>query len=54
MVGVLIQEQIDRFVRWVREGVPPGQTPLDSLRVMEVVFAAEESLRTGKVVRVMH
>jgi hypothetical protein len=46
----LIQDVVDRFVRWVREGIPPGQTMLDSLRVMEASFAAEESLRTGKVV----
>jgi predicted dehydrogenase len=49
---VLIQDVIDRFVRWVREGIPPGQTVVDSLRVMEASFAAEESLRTGKVVAV--
>jgi predicted dehydrogenase len=47
---VLIQEVVDRFVRWVREGIEPGQTLVDSLRVMEASFAAEESLRTGHVV----
>jgi predicted dehydrogenase len=49
--NIITQELIDRFVRWVREDIDPGQSVLDSLRVMEVVFAAEEALRTGSVVR---
>jgi predicted dehydrogenase len=48
----LIRAAIDRFVDWVRNDIDPGQTPLDSLRVMEASFAAEESMHHGgKVVR---
>jgi myo-inositol 2-dehydrogenase / D-chiro-inositol 1-dehydrogenase len=46
-----IPELMDRFVRFARDGVDPGQSAIDSLRVMEVVFAAEESMRTEKTMR---
>jgi predicted dehydrogenase len=50
--NALIRAATDRFVDWVRKGIDPGQTPRDSLQVMEASFAAEESLRNGgKVVR---
>jgi predicted dehydrogenase len=49
--GDWIPELMDRFVRFARDSVDPGWSVIDSLRVMEVVFAAEESLRTGKTVR---
>jgi len=48
----LIRAAVDRFVDWVQHRIDPGQTYLDSLRVMEASFAAEESMRNGdKVVR---
>ncbi|HEY7036155.1 MAG TPA: Gfo/Idh/MocA family oxidoreductase [Thermomicrobiales bacterium] len=50
--SALIRAATDRFVDWVRNGIEPGQTYRDALRVMEASFAAEESLRHGgKVVR---
>jgi predicted dehydrogenase len=47
-----VQEFIDHFVWCILHDRPPVQTIADGARVMEAVFAAEESARTGRVVRI--
>jgi predicted dehydrogenase len=43
-----------RFIASIREGATPVFTPDDSLRVLEVLDAAQESQRTGRRVGVAH
>ena len=45
------QELIDHFVWCIVNDRPLVQTVVDSTRVLEAVFAAEESARTGRAVR---
>lgn len=47
-----IADLMDRFVRFARDGADPQLDIRDALHVMEAVFAAEESLRSGRVVRI--
>lgn len=50
--GEGVQEMIDHFVRSIVEDRPAEQSITDALRVMEACFAAEESARTGRPVRI--
>ncbi len=45
------RDQTWDIVRRVAEGLPPKTSPRDSLETMQVVFAAEASADTGKIIR---
>jgi len=47
-----VQEFIDHFVWCILHDRTPVQTIADGAGLMEAVFAAEESARTGRVVRI--
>jgi len=47
-----VQQFIDHFVSCILNDRRPVQSVADSLRVMDAVFAADESARTGQVVQI--
>ncbi|MBI3832647.1 MAG: Gfo/Idh/MocA family oxidoreductase [Planctomycetes bacterium] len=42
---------LDEFVAWVRGGKPCANSTLDAVKTHEAIFAAQESFKTGKPVR---